>query len=433
VARHIRTDDKRLKEVITRLVDALKTPSEVVQSAVSDCLPPLLRLRKEQEFSIVNRLRDALEDKKNSRARAAEVREAIQDTAREIMRGIYEHALLTAVSRGSDRGCPIQNISQAKNSTSSSSRPGMENWKSVRQSLGTAFVHYVDTSSLALIRGLRERSAEIKRKATQIVGNLATLAESKDLSAYLPQLMPRVRQVLVDPVREARATAAKALGSLVERLGEESFPELVPSLFDTLRTEVPGVNQQGAAQGLSEIMSGLGTEKLDDLMPDIITNTSSQKHLAVLNDLADDSDYVRDASMRAGRMIVINHSTKAIELLMPELEQGLFHESWRIWQSCIQLLGDLLFRISGIAAKADPGNEEGEEDEVAMPTANASRVALVETLGKERRDRVLAAVYITRQDSASIVRTTSVHIWKALVNVRISLYQLAISNTKLVT
>ncbi|PLW22204.1 hypothetical protein PCASD_18925 [Puccinia coronata f. sp. avenae] len=153
--------------------------------------------------------------------------------------------------------------------------PAWKTGKALDSLLGTAFVHYVDTSSLALIRGLRERSAEIKRKATQIVGNLATLAESKDLSAYLPQLMPRVRQVLVDPVREARATAAKALGSLVERLGEESFPELVPSLFDTLRTEVPGVNQQGAAQGLSEIMSGLGTEKLDDLMPDIITNTSS--------------------------------------------------------------------------------------------------------------------------------------------------------------
>jgi hypothetical protein len=147
-------------------------------------------------------------------------------------------------------------------------------------------------------------------------------------------------------------------------LGEESFPELVPSLFDTLRTEVPGVDQQGAAQGLSEIMSGLGTEKLDDLLPDIITNTSSPKAFVregfisllvflpatygdrfspylgriirpVLNDLADDSDYVRDASMRAGRMIVINHSTKAIELLMPELEQGLFHESWRIRQRSV--------------------------------------------------------------------------------------------------
>ncbi|PLW51845.1 hypothetical protein PCASD_00862 [Puccinia coronata f. sp. avenae] len=590
VARHLRADDERLKEVITRLVDALKTPSEVVQSAVSDCLPPLVRLRKEQvpiliqrllddtlnaakyaerrgaayglagaikgrgmtciqEFSIVDRLRDALEDKKNSRARqgalfafeilanslgrlfepyliptisamltafgdsASEVREAIQDTAREIMRGLSGHAvklILPSLLDGLDdkqwrtkKGAielmgamaylaPKQlsmslptiiprltevltdTHAQVRAAANSSLKrfgevvsnpeisamqnillaalvdPARKTGKALDSLLGTAFVHYVDTSSLALIvpiidRGLRERSAEIKRKATQIVGNLATLAESKDLSPYLPQLMPRVRQVLVDPVPEARATAAKALGSLVERLGEESFPELVPSLFDTLRTEVPGVDQQGAAQGLSEIMSGLGTEKLDDLLPDIITNTSSPKAFVregfisllvflpatygdrfspylgriirpVLNGLADDSDYVRDASMRAGRMIVINHSTKAIELLMPELEQGLFHESWRIRQSCIQLLGDLLFRISGIAAKADLGNEEGEEDEVAMPTADASRVALVDTLGKERRDRVLAAVYITRQDSSSIVRTTSVHIWKALVN-----------------
>ncbi|KAA1088540.1 translational activator of GCN4 [Puccinia graminis f. sp. tritici] len=590
VARHLRADDERLKVVITRLVDALKTPSEVVQSAVSDCLPPLVRLRKEQvpiliqrllidtlnaskyaerrgaayglagaikgrgmtsiqEFSIVDRLRDALEDKKNSRARqgslfafeilagslgrlfepyliptisamlaafgdsAAEVREAIQDTAREIMRGLSGHAvklILPSLLNGLDdkqwrtkKGAielmgamaylaPKQlsmslptiiprltevltdTHAQVRAAANSSLKrfgevvsnpeisamqnillaalvdPARKTGKALDNLLGTAFVHYVDTSSLALIvpiieRGLRERSADIKRKATQIVGNLATLAEAKDLSPYLPQLMPRVRQVLVDPVPEARATAAKALGSLVERLGEESFPDLVPSLFDTLRTEVPGVDQQGAAQGLSEIMSGLGTEKLDDLLPDIITNTSSPKAFVregfisllvflpatygdrfspylgriirpVLNGLADDSDYVRDASMRAGRMIVINHSTKAIELLMPELEQGLFHESWRIRQSSIQLLGDLLFRISGIAAKADLGNEEGEEDEVAMPSADASRVALVDTLGKERRDRVLAAVYITRQDSSSIVRSTSVHIWKALVN-----------------
>ncbi|KNZ52619.1 hypothetical protein VP01_34g8 [Puccinia sorghi] len=590
VARHLRADDERLKEVITRLVDALKTPSEVVQSAVSDCLPPLVRLRKEQvpiliqrlledtlnaakyaerrgaayglagaikgrgmtciqEFSIVDRLRDALEDKKNSRARqgalfafeilasslgrlfepylvptisamltafgdsATEVREAIQDTAREIMRGLSGHAvklILPSLLNGLDdkqwrtkKGAielmgamaylaPKQlsmslptiiprltevltdTHAQVRAAANSSLKrfgevvsnpeisamqnillaalvdPARKTGKALDSLLGTAFVHYVDTSSLALIvpiidRGLRERSAEIKRKATQIVGNLATLAESKDLSPYLPQLMPRVRQVLVDPVPEARATAAKALGSLVERLGEESFPELVPSLFDTLRTEVPGVDQQGAAQGLSEIMSGLGTEKLESLLPDIITNTSSPKAYVregfisllvflpatygdrfspylgriirpVLNGLADDSDYVRDASMRAGRMIVINHSTKAIELLMPELEQGLFHESWRIRQSSIQLLGDLLFRISGIAAKADLGNEEGEEDEVTIPTADASRVALADTLGKERRDRVLSAIYITRQDSSSVVRSTSVHIWKALVN-----------------
>lgn len=52
----------------------------------------------------------------------------------------------------------------------------------------------------------------------------------------------------------------------------------------------------------------------------------------ILSGLADDSDYVRDASMRAGRMIVTNHSTKAIDLLLPELETGLFDVSWRIRQ-----------------------------------------------------------------------------------------------------
>ena len=65
-------------------------------------------------------------------------------------------------------------------------------------------------------RGLRERSADTKRKATQIVGQMAGLTDSKDFIPYLARLMPLVHIVLVDPVPEARATAAKALGTLVE-------------------------------------------------------------------------------------------------------------------------------------------------------------------------------------------------------------------------
>lgn len=88
--------------------------------------------------------------------------------------------------------------------------------------------------------------------------------------------------------------------------------------------------------------------------------------------------------------------------------------------SSIQLLGDLLFRVSGITAKADL-DDDAEDDDAVAPTAEASRVALVDSLGKERRDRVLAAIYIIRQDSSGIVRSTSVHIWKALVHVRLRL------------
>jgi len=41
------------------------------------------------------------------------------------------------------------------------------------------------------------------------------------------------------------------------------------------------------------------------------------------------------------------YSEKAIELLLPELESGLFDDNWRIRLSSVQLLGDLLYRISG--------------------------------------------------------------------------------------
>ena len=69
--------------------------------------------------------------------------------------------------------------------------------------------------------------------------------------------------------------------------------------------------------------------------------------------------------------------------------------------------------MSGISGKA-----EIEEDEEAEDTALAesSRKALVEVLGVERRDRILAALYLARQDAVNVVRQSSVHIWKALVH-----------------
>jgi HEAT repeat protein len=171
--------------------------------------------------------------------------------------------------------------------------------------------------------------------------------------------MPMVHVVLVDPVPEARATAAKTLGTLVERLGEINFPDLVPSLIRVLKTDTSGVDRQGAAQGLSEVLSGLGMERLEGLLPDIISNAQSprstiregfmsllvflpatfgtrfQPHLPkiitpILKGLSDTEDYVREAAMRAGRMIITSYSSKAIDLLLPELELGMFDPAWRI-------------------------------------------------------------------------------------------------------
>jgi hypothetical protein len=185
------------------------------------------------------------------------------------------------------------------------------------------------------------------------------LTDSKDFVPYLSSLLPLVHLVLVDPVPEARTTAANALGTLVERLGEDHFPDVVPGLLRTLKTDTSGVDRQGAAQGLSEVLSGFGMERLESLLPDIIANAQSpwstvmegfmsllvylpatfgarfQPYLLkiispILSGLSDTEEYVREAAMRAGRMIVTNYSTKAIDLLLPELEQGIFDAGWRI-------------------------------------------------------------------------------------------------------
>lgn len=288
---------------------------------------------------------------------------------------------------------------------------------------------------------------------------MSSLTDPKDFVPYLPRLLPMVHVCLVDPVPEARATAAKALGTLVERLGEAHFPDLVPGLLRTLRADTSGVDRQGAAQGLSEVLAGLGMERLEGLLPDIITNASSprshvkegfmsllvflpatfgvrfQPHLPkiiqpILGGLADSEEVVRETALKAGRMIIVNYSHRAIDLLLPELEGGMFDSSWRIrvsneaifrvvtfnltftQQSSVTLVGELLFKLAGISGKA-----ELEEDETVMEAAAAdnSRRALTDVLGQDRRDRVLSSLYLARQDGVGTVRQASLHVWKALV------------------
>ncbi|KAK6204250.1 armadillo-type protein [Scheffersomyces amazonensis] len=306
----------------------------------------------------------------------------------------------------------------------------------------TQFVHYIDGPSLALIihvihRGMKERSAATKKKACQIVGNMSILVDSKDLKPYLTELVQELEVSMVDPVPATRSTAARALGSLVEKLGEDQFPDLIPHLLDTLQDETKLGDRLGSAQALSEVISGLGINKLEELLPIILSSASSPRnHIRagfmplllflpvcfgtqfspyltkiippILNGLADIDEDIRDTALRAGRLIVKNYAKKAVDILLPELENGLSDSNYRIRLSSVELTGDLLFQITGISGK----NELTEEQNEFSGEVNRN---LLEVLGQERRDRVLSLLFVCRSDVAGIVRNASVDIWKALV------------------
>jgi hypothetical protein len=126
-------------------------------------------------------------------------------------------------------------------------------------------------------------------------------------------------------------------------------------------------------------------------------------------------------------MIVTNYATKAVDLLLPELEKGLFDGNWRIRQSSVQLVGDLLFRITGTSnpnkvdqamGNMDELDDEDADDEnnVGDASGPGGRKHLRDVLGKERGDRILSALYIVRRESSGMVRQASLQVWKALVS-----------------
>ncbi|KAJ2376477.1 translational activator of GCN4, partial [Coemansia sp. RSA 2611] len=346
--------------------------------------------------------------------------------------------------------------------------PAAKTDAALRALLFTAFVHYIDAPSLALVvpilqRGMRARAAATKRNAAQIIGSMATLTDPADLAPYLSALVPQLRFVLVDPVPETRATAAKALGSLVRRLREERFPTLVADLVAVLKSDASGVDRAGAAQGLSEVLAGVGIARLEGLLPEISANCGSarapvregfmmllvylpttfaddfQPFLpsvlpAVLSGLADENEQVRAAALRAGRILVASFAKSAVDLLLPELLASMHHAQWRIRHSSIELLGEFIHRIAGVsttrqaeresfqvAAEGSDGDDEeaamsdDEEEAQGMAASVNLRQQLIENLGEDRCHEILASLYVARSDVAAMVRQVSFSVWKTVV------------------
>ncbi|KMY91456.1 uncharacterized protein Dsimw501_GD28194 [Drosophila simulans] len=313
--------------------------------------------------------------------------------------------------------------------------------------LKTKFIHFIDAPSLALImpvvqRAFMDRSTETRKMAAQIIGNMYSLTDQKDLAPYLPSIIPGLKSSLLDPVPEVRAVSARALGAMVKGMGESSFENLLPWLMETLTSESSSVDRSGAAQGLSEVVGGLGVEKMHKLMPEIIS-TAERVDIAahvkdgyimmfiympgafqeeftpyigqiinpILKALADESEFVRDTALKAGQRIVNLYAETAVALLLPELEKGLFDDNWRIRYSSVQLLGDLLYRISGVSGKMT--TETASEDD-NFGTEH-SHTAIIHFLGDERRNRVLSGLYMGRSDVSLMVRQAALHVWKVVV------------------
>ncbi|XP_022698053.1 eIF-2-alpha kinase activator GCN1-like isoform X2 [Varroa jacobsoni] len=326
--------------------------------------------------------------------------------------------------------------------------PSDKTQSSLATLLETRFVHFIDAPSLALImpviqRALQDRSTETRKMAAQIIGNMYSLTDQKDLMPYYPSILPGLKTCLLDPVPEVRTVSARALGTIVKGTGEQCLDNLVPWLMETLTSEASPVDRSGAAQGLAEVMGGMGVHKLHVVMPELIESaerTDLEPHFRdgylmmfiylplvfhkgftsyiaqiinpILQGLADETEFVRDTALLAGQRIVAMYAETAIQLLLPELEKGLFDDNWRIRFSSAQLIGDLLYKISGVSGKMT--TETADEDDNFG--TEQSHTAISGALGVERMNRLFSGLYMGRMDTSLMVRQASIHVWKVVVS-----------------
>jgi len=283
LASHLDSTDPRIPGIVDRLVESLKTPSEQVQIAVSECLSPLvplMRLRLPdlvgqlfnelfdspkypqrrgaayglagvikgigiggmKEYNVMARLKSASEEKKRYEARQG-VMFAFETLSTALGRLFEPYITFVLPLLLTFFGDSIVDVREATQDAA-------------RVIMGNLSGYGVKLILPTLLEGLDEKQWRSKKGSIELLGMMA-YCSPRQLSISLPIIIPRLTGVLTDSHAQVRVAANKSLKQFGEVISNPEIQALTPVLLKAL------VDPMKTTNALSSLLKTSFTHYID--------------------------------------------------------------------------------------------------------------------------------------------------------------------------
>jgi hypothetical protein len=244
--------------------------------------------------------------------------------------------------------------------------------------------------------------------------------EPEDITVYIVSLTDSLIISLSDILPEVRATAAKAIGRLCQKLGVQHSEHMISSLKKVIEGESsPSIERAGCAQALCEALFSFGINHIENNFSTIVQGSKDKReHIregflamfvylplildnkyekyisetlnASIESIAHPNENIRNLAIKIVKTIILKYSSKNIDQILTSLFEGMFSDTSLKRNSSVVLLGDVI----DILMKDKSSKEEVFEE-------NPS---------------IFSALYIVKNDENPDVKSSTNNIWKAFVD-----------------
>lgn len=260
LGRHLESGDKRIPAVVDRLFATLSTPSETVQYAVAECLPPLIKASRDKAPDYIQRLLDQLFTAKGYAARRgaayglagvikgrgisalkdyrvmSTLRASVENKKEPHARqgALFAFELLSLILGRLFEPYVIQILPLLLQSFGDSSIDVREACSDAAKVCFSSLSSYgVKVILPDLLAGLDESAWRSKKGACETLGAMAYLAPHQ-LAISLPEIIPPLTTVLNDSHKEVRAAANRSLKKFGEVISNPEVKDVVDVLLKAL-------------------------------------------------------------------------------------------------------------------------------------------------------------------------------------------------------